>query len=161
MQYNEEGIRKVSVRSPTTAAHYFSLLLKRAKMNLDRLCPPFQMKNWLRPATAFLQFATILISISPHQDVSSRLQKKLELLSLKRKSTPTLMREMHQRRCEPITDSHDSSKFSSLLSALCMILIGALFQRQTSVLIAHCDHTIHHCFQQEKRIHLLYLLFFF
>lgn len=121
MQSNEERILKAQISSP--------LLICSAQLYEHErrpFLPSSPDVNWLRPATAFLQFAAILISISPHHDISSRLQKKLELLSLKRKSTPTLMRETHQRRCDSISDSRGSSKISYLLSALCMMLIGAL-----------------------------------
>jgi len=71
--------------------------------------------SWSRPESGFIQFAAILITILPHHDISSRLQKKLELLSLERKSTSSLMLEMQQRRHSPISDFHD------FLLAVCII----------------------------------------
>ena len=94
---NPKSTRRLSQKSSSLLLYSSALYEYELRPSLP--CNP--EVNWLRPATAFLQFATILISISPHHDVSSRLQKKLELLSLKRKSTSTLMREMHQRRMWP------------------------------------------------------------
>jgi hypothetical protein len=116
MKSNKENSWKIYVRQ--NGAHISCISLDTPKRGLR---PPFPSNpdvSWLRPAGVFLQFPEILISISPRYDISSRLQKKLELLSLKRKSTCNLMRKTYQRRHVIISGIQDFNLMLSHLQVL-------------------------------------------